>query len=52
VTLSGNRLITTVAGERTESIIAGDDALRAAYRTHFGLELDRLPTPPNPAVVA
>jgi N-hydroxyarylamine O-acetyltransferase len=52
VTLSGNRLITTVAGERTESIIAGDDALRAAYRTHFGLELDRLPTPPNPTVVA
>jgi N-hydroxyarylamine O-acetyltransferase len=52
VTLSGNRLITTVAGERTESIIAGDDAIRAAYRTHFGLELDRLPTVPNPAVVA
>ncbi|MPZ80727.1 MAG: arylamine N-acetyltransferase [Actinophytocola sp.] len=52
VTLSGNRLITTVAGERTETTLDGDDTVRAAYRTHFGIELDRLPTPPRPAVVA
>ncbi|HEY0447823.1 arylamine N-acetyltransferase family protein [Actinophytocola sp.] len=52
VTLSGNRLITTVAGERTECALDGDDAVRAAYRTHFGMELDQLPTPPRPAVVA
>lgn len=52
VTLSGNRLITTVAGERTESVLADDDAVRAAYRTHFGIELDRLPTPPEPTVAA
>lgn len=52
VTLSGNRLITTVAGERTESVLDGDDAVRAAYRTHFGIALDRLPTPPRPAVAA
>jgi N-hydroxyarylamine O-acetyltransferase len=52
VTLSGDRLITTVAGERTETVLDGDDAVRAAYRTHFGFELDRLPTPPEPTVVA
>lgn len=51
VTLSGNRLITTVAGERTESIVAGEDALRAAYRTHFGIELGQLPTAPRPPAV-
>jgi N-hydroxyarylamine O-acetyltransferase len=50
VTLSGNRLITTVAGERTETVLHGDDAVRAAYRTGFGIELDRLPAPPRQAV--
>ncbi|HEY7598192.1 MAG TPA: arylamine N-acetyltransferase [Actinophytocola sp.] len=52
VTISGNRLVTTAAGERTESVLAGDDAVREAYRTHFGFELDRLPTPPEPTVAA
>ncbi|MGH3760797.1 arylamine N-acetyltransferase family protein [Actinophytocola sp.] len=51
VTLTGDRLITTVAGERTESALSGDDAVRQAYRSHFGFELDRLPPPPNSAVV-
>jgi N-hydroxyarylamine O-acetyltransferase len=51
VTVSGNRLITTVAGERTETALPGDDDVREAYRTHFGFELDRLPTPPRPSVV-
>ena len=50
VTLSGNRLITTVAGERTETHLDGDDAVREAYRTEFGIELDRLPTPPRQTV--
>jgi N-hydroxyarylamine O-acetyltransferase len=45
VTLSGNRLITTVAGERTETVLADDDVL-AAYRTHFGFVLDTPPTAP------
>lgn len=52
VTLSGNRLITTVAGERTETVLDGDDVVRAAYRTVFGMELDRLPVPPREAVGA
>lgn len=52
ITLSGTRLITTVAGERTETMLADDDAVRDAYRTHFGFELDRLPTPPETTVVA
>ncbi len=52
VTLSGNRLITTTAGERTETALDGDDAVREAYRTRFGFDLDRLPTPPRPAVIA
>ncbi|MBO1413971.1 arylamine N-acetyltransferase [Streptomyces sp. FH025] len=47
VTLSGNRLITTTpAGERTESTLTDDEAL-AAYHTHFGIRLDRLPAPPG-----
>ncbi len=52
VTLSGDRLITTVAGERTEEVLAGDDAVREAYRAHFGFELDRLPATPRSAAVA
>jgi N-hydroxyarylamine O-acetyltransferase len=50
VTLSGNRLITTVAGERTETTLDGDEAVREAYRTEFGIELDRLPVLPREAV--
>src|ERR1700754_5011280 len=47
VTLSGNRLITTVDGERTETILDGDHAVREAYRTEFGMTLDRLPVTPR-----
>lgn len=43
VTLSGERLITTVNGERQEQQLAKDDIL-PAYRTHFGIALDRVPT--------
>jgi N-hydroxyarylamine O-acetyltransferase len=52
VTLSGSRLITTAAGVRTETVLDGDDAVRSAYRTHFGFELDRLPAEPRPAAVS
>ena len=43
VTLSGERLITTDHGVRSERTLDGDDAVRDAYRTIFGIELDRLP---------
>lgn len=43
VTLSGDRLIETVTGERTERTLNGDAAVLAAYRDHFGITLDRVP---------
>jgi N-hydroxyarylamine O-acetyltransferase len=44
VTLSGGRLITTVDGDRQERTLDGERAILAAYRTHFGISLDRVPT--------
>jgi N-hydroxyarylamine O-acetyltransferase len=49
VTLSDRTLIQTVAGERHEQILGTDAEVLAAYRTYFGIVLDRLPTPPAPA---
>jgi N-hydroxyarylamine O-acetyltransferase len=49
VTLSGNRLVHTVRGERTERVLDDAEAI-AAYRTHFGITLDRLPTVSPPGV--
>ncbi|GAA2228672.1 MULTISPECIES: arylamine N-acetyltransferase family protein [Kitasatospora] len=46
ITLSGRTLVTTVAGERQEEELA-EAALLAAYRDHFGLALDRIPTLPG-----
>jgi N-hydroxyarylamine O-acetyltransferase len=46
VTLSGDRLIRTVGETRTETVLTGEDAIRDAYRTIFGFELDRLPKAP------
>lgn len=43
MTLSEGRLIHTVAGQRQESPIAGEDAFRAALSQHFGIVLDRSP---------
>lgn len=45
VTLSGSRLTVTEAGERTETTLP-DDAVLAAYRTYFGMELARPPVGP------
>jgi N-hydroxyarylamine O-acetyltransferase len=45
VTLSGDRLITTVDGERLERTLAGDAEILAAYREQFGISLDRVPAP-------
>src|SRR5262249_7598919 len=36
ITLSGRRLIRTVAGQRREQALTTDDAILAAYRDHFG----------------
>lgn len=43
VTLSGQRLITTVENQRTETVLEGNEAVLDAYRTIFGIELDRVP---------
>jgi len=43
ISISGDRLITTVGDTRTETTLAGDAEILDAYRTIFGFELDRLP---------
>jgi N-hydroxyarylamine O-acetyltransferase len=43
ITLNGRKLIRTVDGERHEEELGDDAAVLAAYRTHFGVELDRVP---------
>jgi len=47
VSISGRMLIQTQDGTRTEQQLDGDDAVLAAYRNHFGVELSRVPD--NPA---
>jgi N-hydroxyarylamine O-acetyltransferase len=49
VTLSDRTLIQTVGGQRSERVLGGDTEVLAAYRTWFGLVLDRLPRPPAPS---
>jgi N-hydroxyarylamine O-acetyltransferase len=44
VSISGRSLIRTSGGSRTEEQISDDDGLLAAYRDHFGIILDRLPS--------
>jgi N-hydroxyarylamine O-acetyltransferase len=46
ITLAGRRLITTEGGSRREEELEGDEQVLATYRKHFGLVLDRVPTPP------
>lgn len=43
VTLSGDRLTVTAGGERTERTLSGEAEILAAYRAHFGIDLDRVP---------
>jgi N-hydroxyarylamine O-acetyltransferase len=46
LTISGRRLIRTTAGaagDRHEQTLADDAEVLAAYRTHFGIALDRVP---------
>lgn len=44
VSISGRSLIRTSGGSRTEEQLPDDDAVLAAYRDHFGIILDRVPT--------
>lgn len=43
ITLSGRTLIRTAAGERDERELADDEQVLDAYRTWFGIDLDRVP---------
>ncbi len=43
-TLSGDRLIRTAGDRREERTLHGDAEILEAYRTHFGIVLDRVPT--------
>jgi len=43
VSLSGRTLIETRDGTRTETALPTDEAVLAAYVTHFGIALDRVP---------
>ncbi|MEV0091483.1 arylamine N-acetyltransferase [Streptomyces sp. NPDC050738] len=44
ITLSGDKLVTTVNGERHEELLGSDAEILAAYRDHFGLVLEQVPT--------
>jgi N-hydroxyarylamine O-acetyltransferase len=44
ITLTGRTLIETTGGERDERELAGDAEVLAAYREHFGIELDQVPS--------
>jgi N-hydroxyarylamine O-acetyltransferase len=46
ISISGRLLIQTQDGTRTEQQLETDDALLAAYRDHFGIELSRVPNDP------
>lgn len=47
VSISGRTLIRTSGGTRTEEQLTGDEALLAAYRDEFGVELTRVPLIPG-----
>jgi N-hydroxyarylamine O-acetyltransferase len=47
VSISGRTLIRTSGGARAEDRLPDDDAVLAAYRDHFGITLDRVPTGPS-----
>jgi N-hydroxyarylamine O-acetyltransferase len=49
VTLSDRTLVRTTGDARDERTLATDAEVLAAYRTHFGIVLDRAPPAPEPA---
>lgn len=48
ITLSERRLIHTVDGTRHEKTLGGDADVLAAYQTHFGITLERVPAVATP----
>jgi N-hydroxyarylamine O-acetyltransferase len=49
ITLSGRTLIRMVDGDRDERTLTGDDEVLDAYRTWFGIDLDRVPEIAKPS---
>jgi arylamine N-acetyltransferase len=47
VSISGETLISTESGSRTEPQLPDDDAVLAAYREHFGIVLGKVPRAPR-----
>jgi len=45
ISISGRRLIRTAGGQRTEENLPDDQAVLAAYRGHFGIDLNSVPEP-------
>jgi N-hydroxyarylamine O-acetyltransferase len=45
ISISGRRLIRTVAGQSFEENLPDDSAVLAAYRDHFGIDLSSVPEP-------
>jgi N-hydroxyarylamine O-acetyltransferase len=45
ISVSGRRLIRSVAGQRTEENLPDDQSVLAAYRDHFGIDLSSVPEP-------
>jgi len=45
ISINGRRLIRTVGGQRAEENLPDDQAVLAAYRDHFGINLDSVPDP-------
>ncbi|MFG2989538.1 arylamine N-acetyltransferase [Streptomyces sp. NPDC048257] len=48
ITLSDRELTVTDGGERTRRTLTDDAEVLAAYRTHFGIDLPRVPIPLHP----
>jgi N-hydroxyarylamine O-acetyltransferase len=44
VTLTDRTLITTIGGNRTETVLLDDTEILETYRTQFGVDLDRVPS--------
>jgi N-hydroxyarylamine O-acetyltransferase len=45
ITLADHLLVSTEGGERTETALASDEDVLAAYELHFGMSLERIPVP-------
>lgn len=47
ITLSGRTLTETANGNRSERLLGSDAEVLAAYQTHFGIALERIPADPR-----